>query len=91
MTDREGGLVFMDRISDERMILVLFEGARQRILPIYCVVAKAELARRGGCRRVAVCTRRGHRSRLQPITISITAAGAALGEPSVLEYLSAWD
>ena len=54
--------LFIDRISDERMILVLFKNPSQRILPIYHVAAKAELARRGGCRRVAVCTSRGQRS-----------------------------
>jgi hypothetical protein len=67
----------MDRISVERMILVLFENPSQRILPTYYVAATAELARCDGCRRVAVYTRRGQRSRLQPITISITGAGAA--------------
>jgi hypothetical protein len=43
------------------MILVLFKNPSQRILPIYYAAAKAELARGGGCRRIAVGTSRGQR------------------------------
>jgi hypothetical protein len=55
----------MDRISDERMILISFENASQRILSGPLFAATAELARRGGCRRVAVCTCRGQRPQPQ--------------------------
>ena len=48
------------------MILVLFENPSQRILPIYHVAAKAELARRGECSSVHVP---GSTPGLQPITI----------------------
>ena len=47
--------VFIARISDELMNMVLFNNPRQQIFhgPAWCA-ATAELARRGGCRRVKV-------------------------------------
>jgi len=42
----------MDQISDERVILVSFKYARQQVFPMCCVVATAELIRRGEYRRV---------------------------------------
>jgi|SRR5207253_10922869 len=50
--DCEPGFVFMDQISDERVILVSFKNARQQVFPMCCVVATAELIRRGEYRRV---------------------------------------
>ena len=55
------------------MILVLFENPSQRILPIYHVAAKAELARRGECQQ---CARPGVNARVTTDHHSITGSGA---------------